>query len=140
MAEEISNPLLSLVKEQGLIDDLQYEEVAAEFKRSGTPVIQLLQDFGIMKLDDILQVMAELSGHGGRVAARRAIYARAVARRFRPMSRACINACRSPLNDGTVQVALADPLDPARADEIHFARQAGRAGRRGRPRRHRKGD
>ena len=58
MAEEISNPLLSLIREQGLIDDLQYEEVAAEFKRSGTPVIQLLQDFGIMKLDDILQVMA----------------------------------------------------------------------------------
>ena len=25
------------------------------------------------------------------------------------------------LNNGTLQVALADPLDPARADEIHFA-------------------
>ena len=58
MAEEISNPLLSLVKDQGLIDDLQYEEVSAEFKRSGTPVFQLLQDFGIMKVDDILHVMA----------------------------------------------------------------------------------
>ncbi len=58
MAEEISNPLLSLVKDQDLIDDLQYEEVAAEFKRSGTKVFQLLQDFGIMKVDDILHVMA----------------------------------------------------------------------------------
>ena len=58
MAEEISNPLLSLVRDQGLIDDLQYEEVAAEFKRSGASVSQLLQDFGIMKLDDILHVMA----------------------------------------------------------------------------------
>ena len=27
MPEEISNPLLSLIKDQGLIDDLQYEEV-----------------------------------------------------------------------------------------------------------------
>ena len=62
MAEEISNPLLSLVKEQGLIDDLQYEEVAAELKRSGAPALQLLQDFGIMKLDDILQVMASNLG------------------------------------------------------------------------------
>src|SRR6516162_8923326 len=26
MAEDISNPLLSLVKERGLVDDLQYEE------------------------------------------------------------------------------------------------------------------
>ena len=58
MAEEISNPLLSLIREQGLIDDLQYEEVVAELKRSGAPVVQLLQDFGIMKLDDILHVMA----------------------------------------------------------------------------------
>ncbi|MCC6821752.1 MAG: hypothetical protein IT579_13550, partial [Verrucomicrobia subdivision 3 bacterium] len=46
MAEEISNPLLSLVKEQGLIDDLQYEEVAGEVKRNGTPVFQALQNFG----------------------------------------------------------------------------------------------
>src|ERR1035437_7412510 len=62
MAEEISNPLLSLVKDQGLVDDLQYEEVATELKRSGTPVFQLLQDFEIMKLDDILQVMASNLG------------------------------------------------------------------------------
>ncbi len=25
------------------------------------------------------------------------------------------------MNNGTVQIALANPLDPARADEIHFA-------------------
>ena len=70
MAEEISNPLLALIREQGLIDDLQYEEVAAELKRSGAPVIQVLQDFGIMKLDDILHVMAGTSGHGSGFAAR----------------------------------------------------------------------
>ena len=62
MAEEISNPLLSLIREQGMIDDLQYEEVVAEFKRSNAPVFQLLQDFGIMKLDDILHVMAGYIG------------------------------------------------------------------------------
>ena len=62
MAEEISSPLLALVKEQGLIDDLQYEEVAGEYKRSGKPVSQILQDFGIMDLDTILQVMADHLG------------------------------------------------------------------------------
>ena len=50
------------MREQGLIDDLQYEEVAAELKRSNAPVIQLLQDFGIMKLDDILHVEATALG------------------------------------------------------------------------------
>ena len=55
MADDISNPLLSLVKEQGLIDDLQYEEVLGEFKRTGKPVSQILQDFGMLDLDTILQ-------------------------------------------------------------------------------------
>src|SRR5882724_11789238 len=58
MPEEISDPLLSLIKEQGLIDDLQYEEVVGEYQRNATPVIQILQDTGVMKLHDILHVMA----------------------------------------------------------------------------------
>src|SRR4030088_3250078 len=62
MSEEISNPLLSVIKEQSLIDDLQYEEVQAEFKRTGKPVIQVLQDLGIMDLDSILQLMADQLG------------------------------------------------------------------------------
>src|SRR6267142_3173866 len=62
MADEITNPLLSLIKEQSLIDDLQYEEVQAEFKRSGKPVLQILQDFGIMDLDTILQVIGDHLG------------------------------------------------------------------------------
>ena len=44
MADETSNPLLALIKEQGLIDDLQFEEVQGEFKRTGKPVSQILQD------------------------------------------------------------------------------------------------
>ena len=56
------SPLLALVKEQNLIDDLQYEEVVAEYKRSGTTVFQILQDFGIMDRDAILQVIADHLG------------------------------------------------------------------------------
>src|SRR5205085_7697237 len=62
MADEVSSPLLSLIKEQDLIDDLQYEEVLAEFKRTGKPIIQTLQDFGVMDLDSILQVIANHLG------------------------------------------------------------------------------
>ena len=62
MSDEISSPLLSLIRDNGLIDDLQYEEVAGELKRSGTAAIQVLQDFGIMKLDDILHVEATALG------------------------------------------------------------------------------
>ena len=120
MAEEISNPLLSLVKEQGLIDDLQYEEVATELKRSGAPVFQLLQDFGIMKLADILHAMA--SNLGTEVVSLRD-------REFSPdlLKTIPANVARMyhcvpvALNNGMLQVALADPLDPAHADEIGFA-------------------
>ena len=120
MAEDISNPLLALIREQGLIDDLQYEEVVAELKRSNAPVVQLLQDFGIMKLDDILHVIA---GHIG------ADVVSLKDREFSPELLQTVPAKVAQMyhclpvamNNGTVQVALADPLDPQHADEIHFA-------------------
>jgi type IV pilus assembly protein PilB len=120
MAEDISNPLLALVREQGLIDDLQYEEVVAELRRSNAPAIQLLQDFGIMKLDDILHVIA---GHIG------ADVVSLNDREFPPELLQTVPAKVAQMyhclpvavNNGTVQVALADPLDPQHADEIHFA-------------------
>jgi type IV pilus assembly protein PilB len=120
MAEEISNPLLSLIKEQGLIDDLQYEEVAGELKRSGTPVLQLLQDFGIMKLEDILHVMA--SNLGTEVVSLRDHEFSPDLLKTIPANVARMYHCVPvALNNGMLQVALADPLDPAHADEVGFA-------------------
>ena len=120
MAEELSNPLLSLVKEQGLIDDLQYEEVTAELKRSGAPVFQLLQDFGILKLNDILHVMA--SNLGTEVVSLRDHELSPDLLKTIPANVARMYHCVPvALNDGILQVALADPLDPAHADEIGFA-------------------
>ncbi len=120
MAEDISNPLLALMREQDLIDDLQYEEVAGELKRSGAPVVQLLQDFGIMKLDDILHVMA---GHiGADVVSLKDLDIPPDLLKTVPANVAKMYHCLPvAMNNGTVQVALVDPLDPARADEIHFA-------------------
>src|SRR5215469_3445213 len=120
MADEISDPLLSLVKENGLVDDLQYEEVVAEYKRGGTPVIQLLQDFGIMSLDDILQVMAHHIG-ANVVSLRDREIAPDLLKTI-PANVARMYQCIPVAADnGTLQVAIADPLDPARADEIQFA-------------------
>jgi type IV pilus assembly protein PilB len=120
MPEEFSNPLLSLIKDQGLIDDLQYEEVVAELQRSNAPVIQVLQDFGAMKLDDILHVMA---GHIGAdvVSLRDREYPPELLQTV-PANVARMYHCLPvAFNNGAVQVAMADPLDPARADEIQFA-------------------
>jgi len=120
MAEEISSPLLSLVREQRLIDDLQYEEVVAEIKRAGTPVSQVLQDFGIMKLDDILHVMA--TNLGTEVVSLRDKRITPELLQTIPANVARMYHCLPVgVHNGTLQVALADPLDPAHADEIGFA-------------------
>ena len=120
MAEEVSSPLLSLVRELGLIDDLQYEEVAAELKRGGAPALQLLQDFGIMQLDDILQVMANYLGT--RVVPLRGVQFTPELLQTIPANVARMSHCLpGGQQDGIVQIALADPLDTSRADEINFA-------------------
>ena len=74
-----------------------------------------------MKLDDILHVEAHCLGTEVVSLARPGHSARTAEDRSRQQSRGCIDACRSALNNGTLQVALAEPLDPARADEIQFA-------------------
>ena len=57
-----SFPILTIIRERGLADDMQLEEVVQEHGRSGKPVSQLLADFGIMDLDTQLQVIAEHLG------------------------------------------------------------------------------
>jgi type IV pilus assembly protein PilB len=119
MAEEHISPVLSLIREQDLIDDLQYEEVLAEHKRSGNAVTQILQDFGIMDGDSILQAIANHLG------------TEVVSLRDRPLSADIIKTIPAstarmyeclPLAvfNSTLQVALVDPLNPARIDELGF--------------------
>ena len=120
MPDEISSPLLSLIRENGLIDDLQYEEVAGELKRSGTSPIQVLQDFGIMKLDDILHVEATALGTEVISLKDREISPEAL--KLIPAKVAQMYHCIPvALNNGSLQVALAEPLDPNTAGEIQFA-------------------
>ena len=119
MAEEISNPLLTLIHGQGLIDDLQYEEVVGELKRSAAPVIQVLQDFGIMKLDDILHVMA--TALGTEVVSLRDREIPQDILQIIPAKVAQMYKCLPVgMNREMLQVAMVDPLDPRTADEIQF--------------------
>ncbi len=119
MAEEISNPLLSLIKEQALIDDLQYEEVAGEFKRSGKPVFQILQDFGIMDVDAILQVIANQLSAEVVTVRDRDLTPDVI--QLIPAKTARMYQCLPvAVNGSTLKVALVDPLNPARVDEIGF--------------------
>jgi len=112
-------PLLELVKEQGLIDDLQYEEVASEHKRSGNSVFQILQDFGILDADAILQAMA--NHLGAEVVSLRGRDIPADVLAALPAAQARALECLPIEQDGgLLKVALLDPLNPGRADEVGF--------------------
>lgn len=119
MSEEISNPLLSLIREQGLIDDLQYEEVAAEHKRAGTPVGQILQDFGILDLDAILQTISNYMGSEVVSLDKRDFTPELI--KTVPANTARMYRCIPVgMSGSAVQIAFEDPLNPARVDEVGF--------------------
>jgi len=119
MSDELSHPLLSLVHEQDLIDDLQYEEVLGEYKRTAKPIIQILQDFGIMDLDAILQTIANHLGVPVVTLSERDLSPELL--RLIPAKTAHMYQCLPVALDGaSLQVALVDPFNVARIDELAF--------------------
>jgi type IV pilus assembly protein PilB len=119
MSEDISHPLLSLVKEQGLIDDLQYEEALGEFKRTGKPITQILQDSGVLDLDTILQAIGSHLGVPVVTLRERDLTPELL--RTVPAKMARMYQCLPvALVDSTLQVALVEPLNVGRIDELGF--------------------
>ncbi len=119
MSDLNSNPLLALIQERGLIDDLQLEEVLQEQTRSGKPVFQIIQDFGFIDLDTILQIIAEHLGtevvNIGDVNFTPELLATI------PAGTARMYQCLPAADFGsTLHVAVADPLNPAVVDELAY--------------------
>lgn len=56
------DPILSLIKDKVLLDDLQIDEVDGEQTRSGKPVYQILTDMGLMDMPTLLSVIADHLG------------------------------------------------------------------------------
>jgi type IV pilus assembly protein PilB len=116
---DISNPLLELIKEQHLLDDLQLEEVLQEHARSGKPVSQVLQDFGLLDIDTQLQLIADYLGTE---------VVRLGEREMTPEILAAIPAETARMYQAlpvgvygsSIQVALVDPLNPATIDELSY--------------------
>src|SRR5881628_266763 len=119
MAEISSIPMLALIQEQGLVDDLQLEEVLQEHTRSGKPVIQLLQDFGLLDLETILQIMA--SHLGTEVVELRELELTPEILQTVPATAVRMHQCLPvAVHGSTVRVALSDPLNPAAIDELGY--------------------
>src|SRR5213596_4080139 len=111
--------MLALIQEQGLVDDLQLEEVLQEHTRSGKPVIQLLQDFGLLDLETILQIMA--SHLGTEVVELRDLELTPEILQTVPASAVRMHQCLPvAVHGSTVRVALSDPLNSAALDELGY--------------------
>jgi len=119
MAEAESHPLLVLLKDQSLIDDLQLEEVIQENARSGKPFSQILQDFGLMDMDTQLQVIANHLSTEVVDLRNRELTPDVL--KIIPANTARMYQCVPVESYGSaVRVAMADPLNPAQIDELGY--------------------
>jgi type IV pilus assembly protein PilB len=119
MPDLSNNPLLALVKEQGLIDDLQLEEVLQEQAHNSKPVSQILQDFGIVELPTLLHVMAQHLGT--EVVDLGAVdFTPELVKTIPPATARMYQCLPVGLYGSAVQVALADPLNPQVVDELAY--------------------
>ena len=120
MAEAISHPLIALIRERGLLDALQIEEIGQEVQRSGKSVIQILQDYGLLDLDSILQIMADHLGTMVVSLEADTIPQEAIAAVPNETAR-MYQVVPMALYGDTLQIALADPLNPQTMDELGFS-------------------
>ncbi len=115
----ISNPLLALIKEQGLIDDLQFEEVQQEQARSGKTISQVLHDFGIVEMETQLQIIATHIGSEVVDLSERELGPELI--HLLPPTVARTHVAVPVADFGSaVQIALANPLNPNTVDELGF--------------------
>ena len=120
MAEAISHPLIALIRERGFLDALQIEEIGQEVQRSGKSVVQILQDYGLLDLDSILQIMADHLGTMVVSLEADAIPQEAIAAVPNETAR-MYQVVPMALYGDTLQIALVDPLNPQTMDELGFS-------------------
>lgn len=119
MSESVTDPLLTLLRERGLIDDLQVDEVMQEHLRGGKPVLTVIQNYGLLDLDSLLQVIADHLGTMVVEIDESSITPEVVARL--PLESARMyQGIPVALFGDTVQIALVDPLNPQLIDELSF--------------------
>lgn len=117
---EISSPLLNLVQERGLIDDLQLEEVTQEATRNGKAIGQILKDFGLVDTEMQLQIMAEHLGTEI-VEIRESELTDEIIQLVPATSARMYQCIPVSVFGSTVQIALVDPLNPEMIDELGFS-------------------
>ncbi len=118
MSDLATHPLIGLLQEQSLLDDLQIEVVSNEIDK-GKPAFQAVQDLGYLDKNSLLQAVANQMG---------AEVVEINEATVTPELKEIVDANTAQnyqcvpvaLEDGVLHVALADPLDPSRIDEMGY--------------------
>jgi len=117
---DTSHPLISILREQGKLDDLQVEEIVQENSKSGKPVQQIIADAGYVSMDEMLQLTAEHLGTEV-VSVSEADLNKEITDSI-PADAARMYQCIPVAVYGsTVQVAFCDPFNPEAVDQVAFA-------------------
>jgi type IV pilus assembly protein PilB len=119
MQDYNSDPLLALIKERNLIDDLQFEEVQQEMARTGKPSSEILSDFGLVDSDTQLQLIAE--SLGTEVVNLDNVQFTPELLKNIPAGTARMYQC-VPVEDfgSALRIAMANAMNPSAVDEISY--------------------
>ena len=117
--DAFSSPLLTLIKDGNLLDDMQLDEVREEHNRTGKSIAEILNDFGLMDSETQLQVIASHLGTE---------VVQLEGRELTPDILAAVPADTArnykclpiAVFDSSVQLALADPLNQPMVDELGY--------------------
>jgi type IV pilus assembly protein PilB len=118
-SEPLSSPLLNLIRDSHLLDELQLDEVKEEHNRTGKSVEEILNDFGLMDTETRLQIIAthlgteviQLAGKDLTPDILSAIPAD-TARNYKCLPIAVF--------DSSIQLVLEDPLNQPMVDELGY--------------------
>ena len=115
-----NHPILSLLRDQGRLDDLQIEEVVQENAKSGKPVQQIIADAGYVSMPDILRVLADHLGTEA-VDINEADLSKETIESISADTARMYQCVPVAVYGSTVQVAFTDPLNPEVVDQVAFA-------------------
>lgn len=120
MSSSLSDPLLALVRERGMIDDLQLEEVIQENNKSGKAIGLILADARIVDLDTQLNLIAEHLGTEVVTGLKDLNIPPEVIAVIPPATARMYQCLPLEMHGDSLRVVLADPLNPAFVDEVGF--------------------
>lgn len=109
----------TLLVEKGLITQEQLEEGLEERERTGNILGHILVEFGFVSEEDILQVLADHLGMGT-ISLKNMDIPTEVIKRIGPTTARAYGVVPVEADDGSITVALSDPLNISILDDLRF--------------------